>query len=136
MAGKKDKTLGEAIRCAITRLREERYPGHGGKKKCAEDFGIHPQMWRDWENGHRTPGSAYQKKLSEFFGVSLAQLRGEGEPAPNLDNTQHPTSEEVIRLQQEVERLTRENDELRGALKQAQSQNMLQIYDNVWMDRV
>lgn len=62
--------------------REKRYPFHGGKGKCAMDFGVSPQMWSNWETGRSTPDDANQAKLAEFFGISLSQLRGE-EPQPS-----------------------------------------------------
>ncbi len=143
MANSRDELLVRAISRTITRLREQRFPGYGGKKKCAEAFGVHPQVWRDWEKGHRTPGPVYQRKLTEFFNITLSQLRGETDDLTSPDtkifvqqNTIRELHKQVGELQSVVEKLMGENSELKAVLKHMQSQSVLSMYDTYWGDRV
>ncbi len=68
----------------IKKFRLNRFPDRGGLAKCATQFGVHHQQWRDWESGKRTPGTEYQIKLAAFFGITLGELRGE--PNSNQKN--------------------------------------------------
>lgn len=82
MAKQKDPTIATLIGCNLEKLRKQKFPGHGGAKKCAETFGVAPQAWNGWEKGAKTPGDANQRKLAEFFGITVGELRGD-EKAPS-----------------------------------------------------
>lgn len=34
-------------------------------------------MWNNWEAGRNNPSDANQRKLAEFFGITMGELRGE-----------------------------------------------------------
>lgn len=80
MAKRKLATLSETIRSNIKKMRAKKFPEYGSQVKCATAFGISPQMWSNWETGRNTPDDAYQARLAAFFGVSVAELRGETDP--------------------------------------------------------
>lgn len=81
MVSKKDTTLARAIGKQIAFYREKKFPGHGGQGKCIAAFGLDPVKdrgkWSRWERGLAVPLDAEQRKLAKFFGISLAELRGE-----------------------------------------------------------
>ncbi|GEM_PF-4539235 len=142
MANMRDPELVKAVSRTITKLRERIFPGYGGKKKCAEAFGVHPQVWRDWEKGHRTPGPVYQRKLTEFFDVTLSQLRGETDDLRSPDtqifvqqNLIHELRMKITLLHKEIAALTRENQDLKAMVKHFQSQSMMSMYDIYWGGR-
>ncbi len=60
--------------------RVKKYPGRGGAKKCAEDFGVSPQQWSPWERGMRTPDELRLRQIAEFFDVSVEHLRKDNSP--------------------------------------------------------
>lgn len=66
----------------IKELREKRFPGRGGATLCAEEFGVGRQYWYDWETGKKTPGTRNQRRLAEFFGITVEELRGEEQSSP------------------------------------------------------
>lgn len=86
MSPKKDAILCRAISKKISELRAFRYPGHGGQSKCAKAFGIGVTTWNGWEAGRNIPSDAYQRQLAEFFGISIAELRGEQAGASSNEN--------------------------------------------------
>lgn len=115
-------TPSDHISNAMKKYREKLYPGHGGKKKCAEDFGVNAQLWRDWESGHTIPSAKNQKKIADFFGITLAELRGEDSVSDlsalhDLHSTLENLKEENAALKRENLRLENENKELTGAVK-------------------
>jgi len=123
MAHKQDTELAKAIGRVLTSLRKRRFPDHGGKKKCADEFGVHQQVWGNWEKALRVPTDQNQQKLAEFFTITLAQLRGE-EPLDDPETTATALGEkikalenELARWKAEAERLRDENRELIGANK-------------------
>lgn len=67
--------LRETIAWNIRVCRMRKYPGRGGGKKCAEQFGVSPQQWSPWERGMRTPEEARLSRIAEFFGVTVEYLR-------------------------------------------------------------
>lgn len=65
------KTIAENIRDC----RKTKYPGRGGAKLCASEFGVSPQQWSPWERGMRTPDDDHMQRIADFFGVSVDYLR-------------------------------------------------------------
>lgn len=57
------------------------FPGHGGQGKCLTAYGTNQATWSRWERGAATPSDVEQRKLAEFFGISVAELRNENAPA-------------------------------------------------------
>ncbi|MDR1612772.1 MAG: helix-turn-helix transcriptional regulator [Planctomycetota bacterium] len=89
--------LRETIAGNIRDCRQNKFPGRGGGKKCAEAFGVSPQQWSPWERGMRTPDELRLSQIAAFFGVSVEYLRRdnsaprekESEAAPHAA---HPAS--------------------------------------------
>lgn len=81
--GRVPKELRETIARNIRECRMKAYPGRGGAKQCAEDFGVSPQQWSPWERAMRTPDELRLSQIAEFFGVSVAFLRGDGSGTQN-----------------------------------------------------
>lgn len=77
MSPKRSLTLGKTIGNNICSLRHKKYPGRGSQTRCASDFGVRPAEWSKWENNKRTPTDETQERLAVFFGVTVAELRGE-----------------------------------------------------------
>jgi transcriptional regulator with XRE-family HTH domain len=77
MSPKRDTTLSKSIGKNISELRRNKYPQYGGLSKCSDDFGIRVTTWSQWEKGSRIPSESYQRKLADFFSISVAELRGE-----------------------------------------------------------
>lgn len=69
------QALREAIAANIRAERKKKFPGRGGAKRCAEAFGVLPQMWSPWETGKRTPQEYRMSELAKFFGCSVEELR-------------------------------------------------------------
>lgn len=67
----------------LKKYREKHYPGRGGAAICAKEMGIHPQQWRDWESGKVPPSAVNLKKIADFLGITVPELRGES--IPNTD---------------------------------------------------
>ncbi len=79
-------TLRETIGRNIKDCRLKKYPGRGGAKRCAEEFGVSPQQWSPWERGFRTPDESRLGEIAAFFGVTVAYLREDhSEPEPQLE---------------------------------------------------
>lgn len=66
-----DRKQKEVIAYNILALRETKYPGWGGGKKCAKDFGVSHSHWSPWEAATRTPDEDSLKRLADFFGVTV-----------------------------------------------------------------
>ena len=69
----------EIIAYNISEQRKQKYPGHGGGKKCAEEFGVPAQQWSPWESGSRTPDDSRLTQIAEFFKITVSDLRQEPE---------------------------------------------------------
>ena len=86
MALKRDITLLKSISKKISEMRKKKYPGHGGITRCirafygydnTEDITNIRVKWSRWENGAAIPEDKEQWHLSQFFGITLGELRGE-----------------------------------------------------------
>lgn len=73
--GKVPVDLRYNIAANIRHCRSNRYPMWGGAKKCAEDFGVSPQQWSQWERGKHMPDEYRMIEIAAFFGVSTEFLR-------------------------------------------------------------
>ncbi|MCC8165460.1 MAG: helix-turn-helix domain-containing protein [Planctomycetes bacterium] len=73
--GKTPAHLRQTIAKNIRQCRLDKYPGRGGSKKCAEDFGVSPQQWSPWENGKRTPDEVRLEQIAVFFGTTVEWIR-------------------------------------------------------------
>lgn len=73
--GKVPVDLRHNIALNIRNCRQGRYPRWGGSKKCAEDFGVSPQQWSQWERGIHMPDEYRMMEIARFFGVTTAFLR-------------------------------------------------------------
>lgn len=70
-----DKELRDIIAWRITDCRMKMFPGHGGAKKCAEEFGVSFQQWSQYENGRRTPDDERLGDIAKFFETCLELLK-------------------------------------------------------------
>lgn len=109
-------TPSEYMRCKLKKLREKVFPGHGGKKNCAEALGVNAQLWRDWESGRSTPSAKNQKRIASFFGITIEELRGEVE-------NQKTSNAEMMNIKNELERLNTENQSLKAKINQLRIEN-------------
>lgn len=73
--GKIPNELREIIARNIRECRMKKFPGRGGGKKCAENFGVSPQQWSPWERGMRTPDELRLSQIAKFFGVTVEYMR-------------------------------------------------------------
>lgn len=73
--GKVPVDLRKNIATNIRNCRSNRYPKWGGSKRCAEEFGVSPQQWSQWERGTHMPDEFRMMEIADFFGVSTAFLR-------------------------------------------------------------
>lgn len=67
--------LRRVIASNIRYCREQRFPGKGGSKRCADALGISQQQWSPWERGSRTPDESRLEKIANFFGTSVEWMR-------------------------------------------------------------
>ena len=93
--GRIPQPLRETIARNIRECRMKKYPGRGGAKKCAEDFGVSPQQWSPWERGQRTPDETRLESIAQFFKITVEDLRRDnrlvpGAPSTTLPNTPPP----------------------------------------------
>ncbi len=90
--GKIPNELRETIARNIRECRMKKYPGRGGGKKCAEEFGVSPQQWSPWERGVRTPDELRLSQIAGFFGVTVECLRRDNEvmQQPESGQTSEP----------------------------------------------
>lgn len=79
MVARKDARIAKKIAVFIKNNREKKYPGWGGKTIAARAFGVKLGVWARWETGQSVPDDVNQRRLAEFFGVTLAELRGDHE---------------------------------------------------------
>ncbi|MCD7895488.1 MAG: helix-turn-helix domain-containing protein [Planctomycetaceae bacterium] len=80
--GKMPEELRRTIARNIRAEREKKYPGRGGSKRCAQEFGVLPQQWSPWERGRRTPDEIRLQDIADFFGTTVEYLRCDHEPRP------------------------------------------------------
>ncbi|MCD7895598.1 MAG: helix-turn-helix domain-containing protein [Planctomycetaceae bacterium] len=73
--GKIPNELRETIARNIRDCRMKKFPGRGGGKRCAEEFGVSPQQWSPWERGMRTPDELRLQQIADFFEVTVEYLR-------------------------------------------------------------
>lgn len=66
----------------IRNCRNFKYPQWGGAKKCAEDLGVSPQQWSQWERGAHMPDEYRMMEIAEFFGVTIEYLRRDNSCLP------------------------------------------------------
>ncbi len=70
----------------ISACRIEKFPEHGGSRKCAAEFSryigkhITPQQWSVWECGMRTPKEESLQQIAEFFGKTLEYMYSDNSP--------------------------------------------------------
>jgi transcriptional regulator with XRE-family HTH domain len=103
------QTIAENVRY----WRNQKYPGKGGSKKCADAFGVSQQQWSPWERGTRTPGEIRLRQIATFFGTTVewllerhqfdrdGELTDDPEKAFSLKVERH----EIAAIFQRVERL-------------------------------
>lgn len=74
----RDKNKRETMRRIISEnllsLRQQKYPGRGGSKKCADEMGYKQQQWSPWEKGTRIPSEESLTKIARFFDVPVEYL--------------------------------------------------------------
>ncbi len=79
--------------------REKIYHGRGGISAAAKKYGTTSSTWGRWESGAAVPDDVNQRKLAKFFGVTLAELRGDHEKIPPDDSGGgEDLAEEITRL--------------------------------------
>lgn len=103
--GKIPQSLRESIGRNIRECRIKKYPGRGGAKQCAEDFGVSPQQWSPWERGGRTPDETHLEQIADFFGVTVEFLRRDRRLAPGAPSTQPPPASNEMPLPPPQERI-------------------------------
>ncbi len=84
--GKTPNELRKTIARNIRACRLRKFPGRGGGKKCAEQFGVSPQQWSPWERGMRTPDESRLLQIAKFFNVSVEYLRRDALGSEPLHN--------------------------------------------------
>ena len=88
--GKITDALRKTIAHNIKQCRQAKYPGRGGCKQCAEEFGVSPQQWSPWEGGKRTPDEIRLSQLAEFFGKPVEWMRTDHRPKTPPDRRLRP----------------------------------------------
>ena len=114
MTRERDATTAKSICSNIEKFRKKIAPERGGQKKVAEQYGVDSNKWSRWERGTATPTDLEQRKLADFFGISLAELRGEKiPPAPGSISSSVFKELEAMKavLLEQVERIDRLLDE-------------------------
>ncbi len=91
--GKVPVELRKNIADNIRSCRCIRYPMWGGAKKCAQDFGVSPQQWSQWERGAHMPDEFRMMELATFFGVDTEYLRRDNKGA-----VANPFSERLFQI--------------------------------------
>ncbi|MCC8108351.1 MAG: helix-turn-helix transcriptional regulator [Planctomycetes bacterium] len=107
--GKMPEQLRETIARNIRQRRLEKYPGRGGGKRCAEEFGVSPQQWSPWESGRRTPDEVRLQQIATFFGTTVEWLRTDhnlvtdisanspnAQPAPNASPSMYRLNYQIL----------------------------------------
>lgn len=70
-----DRELRDIIAWRITDARNTRFPGRGGAKKCAAEFGVSDQQWSQYENARRTPDDEKLKSIASLLCVTIESLK-------------------------------------------------------------
>ena len=109
MTKRKDTKTARKIAVFIKKHREKIFPGRGGKIAAAEKFGNAPASWSTWESGKTVPDDVNQRKLAKFFGVSLAQLRGDHEKPPAEGEF---NSADILEKVEELRELVKQSEDL------------------------
>jgi len=105
MTRRKDPTTVEKLANSIRSLRKSKYSGHGGQKSAYTAFGVDGTIWSRWESGRSAPDDVNQRKLAKFFGVTLAELRGDHVETPS-DYAEHLRANPSISADFYAERFT------------------------------
>ncbi len=79
------QSLRETIARNITHCRKKKFPGWGGGHRCAEEFGVCPQQWSQWERGYRTPNEQHMLQIAQFFKTTVEDLRRDKRTPPILE---------------------------------------------------
>ena len=100
--GRIPQPLREIIARNIRDCRQEKHPGRGGAKQCAEAFSrfigknVSPQQWSPWERGMRTPDETRLEQIAAFFGKSVEYMRRDNRrPVPGAPAPSSPPSPEA-----------------------------------------
>lgn len=70
-----DKELRDIIAWRITDARNRKFPGRGGAKKCAAEFGVSDQQWSQYENARRTPDDGKLELIANLLDVAMDSLK-------------------------------------------------------------
>lgn len=111
----KDVTLSHEISKNIKKYREKLFPGRGGQQKCYSTYGADRDKWSRWERGAAVPTDPEQRRLAEFFGISLAELRGDHTPL-SRNSVDAAIEKGVEYWRGQVDALKEENARLRQEL--------------------
>lgn len=85
--GKVPVDLRRNVATNIRNCRHRKYPQWGGSKQCAEDFGVSPQQWSQWERGAHMPDEFRMIEIASFFDVTIEFLRRDNSMmAPTLSD--------------------------------------------------
>ena len=110
----------------LKELREAHYPDRGGASTIAKTLGFPPAAWSQYESGKSMPYLPRQQQIADFFGITLAELRGENQTALDLaedGKTTHATTSvaDYDKMVAENKELRAENERLRGEAAKAQA---------------
>lgn len=70
----RDPELRHVIAWRINEGRLAAYPHRGGLKTCAEEFGVAPQQWSQYESGNRTPEDQNLERIAKHLKTSVQHL--------------------------------------------------------------
>jgi len=124
------RVLALKIGLNIKNLRQKKYPEKGSVAACAAAFGVDYTYFVRWEAGRVLPTDENQAKLAEFFGVTVAQLRGD---APLV------LCDECVKKDEIIERMGQELEEKDKIIRQMnRSAKIMEgdILDYQWAARV
>jgi transcriptional regulator with XRE-family HTH domain len=85
--GKVPGDLRKNIAANIRDCRSKQYPRWGGSKLCAQDFGVSPQQWSQWERGTHMPDEFRMIEIARFFDVSTEYLRRDNTCIPPVERS-------------------------------------------------
>lgn len=113
--GKVPVDLRKNIATNIRDCRSSRYPKWGGAKRCAEDFGVSPQQWSQWERGTHMPDEYRMIEIADFFGVTTAYLRRDNSTPRKETTLRWPSAFRIVDgvevpLRVEVEKMVYKNN--------------------------
>lgn len=132
----KDATLAKSISKEIKNHRQKMFPGHGGQGRCIEKYGASREKWSQWERGVSVPTDPEQRRLAEFFGISLAELRGDySQPPQNIERVPEERSADYWRGVAEerltfINQLKAENKQIREE-KNAEIARLLRVIEGI-----